>query len=155
MCPQLGMPRIKSDHAHCLGWHGDLWVSQAGTMEGGGSAVGTQRLPLSCQLLHPTPSAAHSPPLSPSRCSLLALAPSLPFPRNCFRCVRRACPACGTGGKIPLEEMEGPLLSSRLRKRTWRGLCVCGMETIAGNGRKRESGAEQNKARLKREPGAV
>lgn len=84
MCPQLGMPRIKSDHAHCLGWHGDLWVPQAGTMEGGGSAVGTQRLPLSCQLLRPTPSAAHSPPLSPSRCSLLALAPSLPFPRNCI-----------------------------------------------------------------------
>lgn len=33
--------------------------------------------------------------------------------------------------------------------------CTCGMETNAGNGRKRESGADQNKARLKQEPGAV
>lgn len=29
------------------------------------------------------------------------------------------------------------------------------METIAGNGRERESGAEQNKGRMKQEPGAV
>lgn len=77
------MPGIKLDHGHCLGWHEDLWVPQVGTMEGGGSAVGTQRLPLSCQLLRPTPSAAHSPPLSP-RCSLLAPTPSLPFPGNCI-----------------------------------------------------------------------
>lgn len=77
------MPGIKLDHGHCLGWHEDLWVPQAGTMEGGGSAVGTQRLPPSCQLLRPTPSAAHSPPLSP-RCSLLAPTPSLPFPGNCI-----------------------------------------------------------------------
>lgn len=83
MCPQLGMPGIKPEHAHCLGWQGDVWVPQAGTMEGGGRAAGTQRLPASCQLLRPTPSAAHSPPLSP-RCSLLAPTPSLPFPGNCI-----------------------------------------------------------------------
>lgn len=84
MYPQLGKPRIKSDRAHCLDWHRDLWMPQAGTMEGGGSTVGTQQLPLNCQLLWllpgPTPSTAYSPPLSPSHCSLLILAPSLHFP---------------------------------------------------------------------------
>lgn len=34
-------------------------------------------------------------------------------------------------------------------------VCTPGMETDIGNGRKRESGADQNKARLKQEPEVV
>lgn len=42
------------------------------------------------------------------------------WPCNHLWCIRRACSARGLGKEPLFREMEGPLLSSRLRKRTWR-----------------------------------
>lgn len=87
MHPQLGMPRTKSDWAHCLAWYSNLRMPHAGTMEGGVSTAGTQQLPLNRQLLwlprSPTPSTARSP-LSP-RCSgwLLRSVPPAAAPSHC------------------------------------------------------------------------
>ena len=73
---------------------------------------------------------------------------------NYFWCMRRtrACFAHGLGGKKSFGGDGGTFAVIQAEEEDMEEngeVCTCGMETSTGNGRKRDSGADQNKARLK------